>query len=110
MIKYVNGIEEIKTFNQSANSYRKYYDVVTSHASYAVNWMWDCELYKAIGFSIWSAAILPFGCFFLMQGTLTVSAFISIVILSLGIVGPLLTALDFTDSIARRSVRSSGNL
>lgn len=104
VIEYVNGIEVIKAFNQSANSYRKYSNAVTGHASYAVGWMRDCELYKAMGFSIWPAVlvtVLPFGCFFLMQGTLTVSAFITIVILSLGIAGPLLTVLDFTDSIAQ---------
>ena len=104
VIEYVNGIEVIKAFNQSANSYRKYSDAVTDHASYAVNWMRDCELYKAMGFSIWPSvivAVLPFGCFFLLQGTLTASVFITVIILSLSIAGPLLTALDFTDSIAQ---------
>jgi ATP-binding cassette, subfamily B, bacterial IrtA/YbtP len=104
VIEYVNGIEIIKAFNQSTNSYRKYSDAVTDHANYAVNWMRDCERFKAMGFSIWPAVlvtVLPFGCFFLMQGTLPISTFITVVILSLGIAGPLLTALDFTDSIAQ---------
>lgn len=104
VIEYVNGIEVIKAFNQSANSYRKYSDAVTGHASYAVGWMRDCELYKAMGISVCPAvlvSVLPFGCFFLMQGTLAASTFITTVILSLGIVGPILTALDFTDSIAQ---------
>lgn len=104
VIEYVNGIEVIKAFNQSANSYRKYSEAVTENAAYAVNWMRDCEIYKAMGLAVAPAVlvtVLPFGCFFLMQGTLTASVFVTIVILSLGIVNPILTAFGFTDSIAQ---------
>lgn len=44
VIEYVNGIEVIKAFNQSANSYEKYTDAVTGNANYAVNWMKDCQI------------------------------------------------------------------
>lgn len=104
VIEYVNGIEVIKAFNQSANSYRKYSNAVNDNASYAVNWMRDCELFKAMGVSIWPAvlaAVLPFGCLFTMQGTLATPVFITVIILSMGIVEPILTVFGFTDSIAQ---------
>lgn len=104
VIEYVNGIEVIKTFNQSADSYRKYSDAVNDNARYAVDWMRDCELYKSLGLSVWPAvlaAVLPFGCFFVMQKTLSVSVFITIIILSMSIVEPIITAFGYTDSIAR---------
>lgn len=89
VIEYVNGIEVIKAFNQSANSYEKYTDAVTGNANYAVNWMKDCQIFMSMCFTVWPAvlvSVLPFGCYFCMKGSLTIPVFITIVILSLGIV------------------------
>ncbi len=104
VIEYVNGIEVIKAFNQSANSYEKYTDAVTGNANYAVNWMKDCQIFMSMCFTIWPAvlvSVLPFGCYFCMKGSLTIPVFITIVILSLGIVEPILSAISFTDRIGQ---------
>lgn len=104
VIEYINGIEVIKAFNQSANSYTKYKDAVNYAANYAINWMRDCQLFKSLEFSIWPAVltkVLPFGCYFNMHGTLSTPVFCTIIILSLGIVEPILTAIGFTDSVAQ---------
>lgn len=104
VIEYVNGIEVIKAFNQSADSYQKYTEAVNDNAGYAVNWMKDCELYKSMGISICPAVltvVLPFGCWFTMKGTLSISVFITVIILFIGIVGPIIKAMEFTDSIAQ---------
>lgn len=104
VIEYVNGIEVIKGFNQSANSYTKYKDAVNYDANYAVNWMKDCQLFMSMGLSIWPAVlvtVLPFGCYFNMRGTLSTAVFITIIILSLGITNPILTVIGYTDSIAQ---------
>lgn len=104
VIEYVNGIEVIKGFNQSANSYTKYKDAVNYDANYAVNWMKDCQLFMSMGLSIWPAVlvtVLPFGCYFHMRGTLSTAVFITIIILSLGITNPILTVIGYTDSIAQ---------
>ena len=37
VVEYIGGIEVIKAFNQSANSYQKYSDAVEDNAAYAVN-------------------------------------------------------------------------
>lgn len=104
VIEYVNGIEVIKAFNQSANSYEKYTDAVTGNANYAVNWMKDCQVFMSMCFTVWPAvlvSVLPFGCYFCMNGSLTIPVFITIVILSLGIVEPILSAISFTDRIGQ---------
>ncbi|BDB01448.1 ABC transporter ATP-binding protein [Clostridium botulinum] len=104
VIEYVNGIEVIKAFNQSANSYEKYTDAVTGNANYAVNWMKDCQIFMSMCFTVWPAvlvSVLPFGCYFCMKGSLTIPVFITIVILSLGIVEPILSAISFTDRIGQ---------
>ena len=103
VIEYINGIEVIKAFNQSAKSYEKYSDAVSGKASYAVNWMKDCEIYKSMGISIWPSvlvSVLPLGCFFTMNGTLSSSVFVTVIILSMSIVKPIIKAMGFTDSIA----------
>jgi ATP-binding cassette subfamily B protein len=106
MIEYVKGIEVIRSFNQSANSYKKYSDAVNDNASYAVNWMRDCEFYKAMGMSVWLAVlvmVLSFGCYFTMNGTLKIPVFITVIALSMGIVKPIPAALNFVDSITTAS-------
>ena len=56
--------------------------------------------------TIWPAVligVLPIGCIFYMNGSLTTAAFITIMILSLGIVGPLVSAIFLTDDFSKIS-------
>ncbi len=53
IIEYVGGIEVIKAFNQSANSYQKYSDAVNDDARYAVDWMKDTQLFMSMSNTIW---------------------------------------------------------
>lgn len=103
-VEYVNGIEVIKAFNQSANSYAKFTDAVRRNVHVALDWVGEVQVYFAMGLGIWPAVligVLPVGCIFYMNGTLEASAFITIMILSLGIAAPLLSAMYYTDDIAK---------
>lgn len=104
IIEYVRGIEVIKAFNQSANSYQKYSDAVNDDASYAVDWMKDTQLFMSMSNTIWPSvwlAVLPIGALLYQKSILSAPVFLTIVILSLGIVGPILGAIKFTDSISQ---------
>lgn len=104
IIEYISGIEVIKAFNQSANSYQKYSDAVNDDASFAVDWMKDTQWFMSMSNTIWPSvwlAILPIGAMLYRHGTLTAPVFLTVMILSLGIVGPILGAIKFTDSIAQ---------
>ena len=104
VVEYIGGIEVIKAFNQSANSYQKYSDAVEDNASYAVNWMKSVQLYKSMLVTIWPSVlvcVLPIGCILYQNGTLSVPAFITCIVLSLGIITPILNAMNFTDSISQ---------
>ena len=97
VVEYIGGIEVIKAFNQSANSYQKYSDAVEDNASYAVNWM------KML-VTIWPSVlvcVLPIGCVLYRNGSLSVPAFVTCIVLSLGIITPILNAMNFTDSISQ---------
>lgn len=104
IIEYIGGIEVIKAFNQSANSYQKYSDAVNDNAGFAVDWMKDTQWFMSMSNTIWPSvwlAILPIGAIFYQHGTLTAPVFLTVIILSLGIVGPILGAIKFTDSISQ---------
>ena len=104
VVEYVNGIEVIKAFNQSANSYERYSDSVKDNADYAVGWMKDTQLFMSMSNTIWPSvwiAILPVGGILYKAGILSAPVFLTVMILSLGIVGPILAAIKFTDSVAQ---------
>lgn len=103
-VEYINGIEVIKAFGQSATSYQKYSEAVHKNATYGLDWMRDCQLYFSMGIGIWPAVligVLPVGCIFYMNGSLASADFITIMILALGIMSPLLSAMYYTDDIAK---------
>lgn len=104
VIEYINGIEVIKAFNQSENSYKKYSDAVEDNAQYAVDWMRKCQWFKSMLFTVWPSvlvSVLPIGCVLFKSGSLSVSAFVTCIVLALGIINPILAAMNFTDSIAQ---------
>ena len=103
-VEYIGGIEVIKAFNQADNSYQKFTDAVHANADLILDWMKDTQKYSAIMMSVWPAAlisVLPVGCLFYMNGSLSSTTFITVIVLSLGIAGPLVAAMFFTDDIAK---------
>ena len=101
VVEYIGGIEVIKAFNQSANSYQKYSDAVEDNAAYAVK---SVQLYKSMLVTIWPSVlvcVLPIGCVLYRNGSLSVPAFVTCIVLSLGIITPILNAMNFTDSISQ---------
>lgn len=102
VVEYVNGIEVIKAFNQSAASYGKYSDAVHENADYFYKWMKSCQWAMASYNAICPAVlitVLPAGVLFYAAGSITSANLITIIILSLGIVGPLIAASNFADSL-----------
>ncbi|SHN70545.1 ABC transporter ATP-binding protein [Desulfitobacterium chlororespirans] len=103
-VEYINGIEVIKAFNQSAASYAKFTDAVKQNTGLVLEWMRATQGYSAVAQSVWPAVlvgVLPVGCIFYLNGTLDAPTFITVMILSLGIIGPLVAAMFFTDDIAK---------
>lgn len=103
-VEYIGGIEVIKAFNQSDQSYKKFTDAVHGNADLILDWMKDTQKYSAIMMSVWPAvliSVLPAGCLFYMNGSLSAANFITIAVLAMGIVQPLVAAMFFTDDIAK---------
>ena len=104
IVEYIVGIEVIKAFNQGKNSYAKFSDRIKANASYFYHWMKSCQMPISISRALAPTTmitILPVGWLLYQGGSLSVETFITTIILSLGIAGPLLAAMDFVDSLAK---------
>ncbi len=103
IVEYIGGIEVVKAFSQSAGSYKKYSDAVNYNANYYVDWVRENQktmsAYNAILPSV-LICVLPCGFAFWLSGSLELSTFLSIVIFSLGLIGPIIAAFTFTDDLA----------
>ncbi|WP_101696504.1 ABC transporter ATP-binding protein [Clostridium minihomine] len=103
-VEYINGIEVIKAFGQSATSYKKFSDAVHKNATYGLDWMKDVQTYFTMAIGIWPAVligVLPLGCVLYSGGSLSGPDFITVMILALGIIAPLLSAMYYTDDLAK---------
>ena len=104
IVEYTGGIEVIKAFNQGKNSYAKYTDKVIPNASYYCNWMKSCQFPTSLAKAVMPTTlitVLPAGWLLYSSGSLSVEVFITTLILSLGIAGPLLAAMNFMDSLTK---------
>lgn len=104
IVEYTGGIEVIKAFNQGKNSYAKYSEKVLANAAYFYNWMKSCQFPTSLAKAVMPTTlitVLPAGWLLYSGGSLSMETFITTLILSLGIAGPLLAAMNFTDSLAK---------
>lgn len=101
-VEYINGIEVIKAFGKMDGSYEKFTKAARRGADAFIFWMRKCNLFHSLTLILAPytlLTVLPFGAIFVAGGSLTVSDFIMCVILSLGIVGPLINVMSFTDDL-----------
>ena len=102
-VEYIGGIEVIKAFNQSTVSYRKYTEAIAESENSNAEWFKKTNPYYAAGIAIAPSSllgVLPLGCWLFIHGSISAGSFISCIILSLGLIAPLIQALRYTDSLA----------
>ncbi len=103
-VEYIGGIEVIKAFGQSKTSYAKFVSAAKEGADCFIEWMRSCLFGQSAGMAIFPSTligILPVGCLLFMHGTLTVETFLTVIILSFGVMQPLITAYSYTDDLAQ---------
>ncbi|MDR1894221.1 MAG: ABC transporter ATP-binding protein/permease [Spirochaetales bacterium] len=103
IVEYVNGIEVIKAFNQSTESYGKYTAAVKDFRDSTLEWWRNCWLYMALGLSILPSTLivmLPMGAWLYSGGTIDAPTLVTCIILSMAIAGPLIKVISFTDNFA----------
>lgn len=103
-VEYINGIEVIKAFGQSKTSYAKFVSAAKEGADCFIEWMRSCIFGQSAGMAIFPSTligILPIGCLLYMHGSLTAETFLSVIVLSFGVMQPLITAYSYTDDLAQ---------
>ncbi len=103
-VEYINGIEVIKAFNQSEDSYKKFSDAVRRNTDTILDWAKSTQSYSAVMMCLMPAVllfVLPVGILCHAGGSLSTSELIICVMLSLGIIEPLAAAVFLTDDVAK---------
>ena len=102
--EYINGIEVIKVFGKAQSSYEKFAAAAKESAVSFVDWMRKCNVYMTFAMCIMPAtmlSVLPIGGIMAMHGTITAADFITIIILTVGLIEPLIGVMSYSDDIAQ---------
>ena len=103
-VEYIGGIEVIKAFGQSKTSYAKFMSAAKEGADCFIEWMRGSLFGQVAGMAIFPSTllgILPVGCLLYMHGGLSAETFLTVIVLSFGVMQPLITAFSYTDDIAQ---------
>lgn len=103
-VEYIAGIEVIKAFGKAESSYIRFADAAKENADSFIDWMQDCIVPFSISMVIAPAtllSVLPIGAIFTMHGSLSLPDFIMIVVLSCGLIAPLITVVSYNDDITK---------
>ena len=103
-VEYINGIEVIKAFGKTGSSYEKFVIAAKEGADCFINWMRKCIWWQAGTTTFMPATflgVLPVGLFLVWKGSLTPENFITCVILSAGLITPLVVAFSYMDDIMK---------
>lgn len=106
IVEYVHGIEVIKAYNQRKSSYQKFKDKVMANAAFYCYWMKKTEVCQSLCYTIAPCTlitVLPVGWYMYISGKITADVLMTSIMLSMCIVGPILSAIQFTDSSAKVS-------
>ena len=106
-VEYIDGIEVIKAFGKTESSYAKFTKTAMDYADSFISWMKRCSIFHGLMMVVTPytlLTVLPFGAHYVANGTLAISDFVICIILSLGIVGPLITVGSYTDDLGKIGV------
>ena len=102
--EYIRGIEVIKVFGKAQSSYEKFAAAAKESAASFVDWMRKCNVYMTFAMCIMPAtmiSVLPIGGIMAMHGTISTADFITVIILTVGLIEPLIRVMSYSDDIAQ---------
>ena len=103
-VEYINGIEVIKAFGKTGSSYEKFVIAAREGADVFIEWMRRCIWPHAGTMSFLPATflgVLPVGLILVKNGSLSPEGFITGIILSAGLITPLVVSFSYTDDILK---------
>ncbi|MBR0146320.1 MAG: ABC transporter ATP-binding protein [Eubacterium sp.] len=103
-VEYINGIEVIKAFGKTGSSYEKFVVAAREGADVFIDWMRRCIWPQSGTMSFLPATflgVLPIGLLLVKSGSLTPEGYITGIILSAGLITPLVVAFSYTDDLLK---------
>ena len=103
-VEYIGGIEVIKVFGKARSSYERFAAAARKCAQSYIDWMNKSNFYFTFAMNIMPATlltVLPIGGLLMKGGTLAAGQFVLIVILSMGLITPIIGCMKFTDDLAK---------
>ena len=103
-VEYIGGIEVINVFGKAKSSYEKFVTAARECAQSYIDWMNRSNFYFTFAMNIMPATlltVLPIGGLLMKNGTLPPEKFVLIVILSMGLITPIIGCMKFTDDLAK---------
>ena len=103
-VEYINGIEVIKAFGKTGSSYEKFVKAAREGADVFIDWMRRCIWPQSGTMAFLPATflgVLPIGLLLVKGGSLTAGDFITGIILSAGLITPLVVAFSYTDDLLK---------
>ncbi|MBR3462091.1 MAG: ABC transporter ATP-binding protein [Clostridiales bacterium] len=103
-VEYINGIEVIKAFGKTGSSYEKFVNAAREGADCFIRWMRKCIWWQSGTMCFTPATflgVLPVGLLLVKNGSLPADEFITCIILSAGLITPLITAFSYSDDISK---------
>ncbi|MCR5481453.1 MAG: ABC transporter ATP-binding protein/permease, partial [Clostridia bacterium] len=103
-VEYINGIEVIKAFGKTGSSYEKFVNAAKEGADCFIRWMRKCIWWQAGMLAFMPATflgVLPVGLILVKYSAVTPADFITCVIISAGLITPLVVAFSYMDDMAK---------
>lgn len=103
-VEYINGIEVIKAFGKAKNSYEKFKIAAKEGADCYIEWMRRCNVFFCLAMTLTPCTmltVLPIGGYFVKNGSLGVADFVMCLILSMGLLTPLITVMSYSDDLGK---------
>lgn len=100
MVEYIEGIEVIKTFNQTGNSFKKFSNAVDGFKDYTLNWLrtaWKTQnlIFALLPFTL--LGTLPVGIWLYLDDILNLNQLLLGLLLAIGLSNPLNKLSLFTN-------------
>ena len=101
-VEYINGIQVIKVFGKTKSSYERFVKDAHAAANAFIGWMRASIIPFTFAMVVMPAtmvSVLPIGGLLVKGGTLAAQDFITVIILSVGLITPLITLMSYSDDL-----------
>lgn len=102
VVEYVNGMKEIKAFNQSESSFTRFRTAIENYRKYVLEWYkssWPLMTAYFVFLGSTLVSVLPVGLYLMIKENLAVPVLLLFILISMSFAAPLIKLTEFADSI-----------